>query len=334
MPQVGRAMLAIIGQNSDVRPPGRQGEVTTTTTLSLAEAGPKSLTIRYELRGAHNAPLLVVAGGISASRHVLANSADKTDGWWEVQAAAFAGFRVLAIDWIGADGILDLPICAEDQAAAVVAVLDRLDIGTAAAFVGASYGAMVGMHCVARAPSRFGGLLAISAAHRAHPFASAQRALQREAIEWGERTGDPDAGVALARKLAILTYRTPAEFADRFPQPSSFVDGRAQASAEPYLHHMGAKHCVRMSAVTYRRLSESIDCHQIDPQRITVPAAFVAVTSDQLVPADDIEAAAGAAPQGRFIRLTSRFGHDAFLKEDRAVADILFNFLSSLEPSQ
>lgn len=312
--------------------PGIQGELT--AVLSLAQAGPMPLTIRYELAGPQDASLLVVAGGISADRHVFANAADEKGGWWEVQAKTFASHRVLAIDWIGADGGLDRPICAEDQAAAILAVMDHLGLGGATAFVGASYGAMVGMHCVSQAPSRFGGLLAISAAHRAHPFASAQRALQREAIKWGERSGDPAAGVALARKLAILTYRTPAEFADRFRSPSAFVDGRATASAEPYLNHMGAKHCERMSAVAYRRLSESIDCHQIHPERIAVPATFVAITSDQLVPADDIQATAEAAPTGRLITLTSRFGHDAFLKEESVIADIIVNFLSSLEQSQ
>jgi homoserine O-acetyltransferase len=276
----------------------------------------------------------VVAGGISAGRHAFANRSDPDEGWWQRQAKIVDDYRVLAIDWVGSDGSLDQPIQAADQARAILAALDELDISKVTAFVGASYGAMVGMHYAAIAPDRVGGLLAISGADRAHPFASAQRALQRHAIELGERLGSAEAGVALARKLAILSYRTPEEFAERFKAPVVLDQGRARASAEPYLNHMGERHSQRMSAVAYRRLSESIDLHRIDPARIAIPSTFVAVTSDQLVPARDIEALAQAVPEGRFISLPSLYGHDAFLKEDHAIAAIMTDFLNSLEQPQ
>jgi homoserine O-acetyltransferase len=78
-------------------------------------------------------------------------------------------------------------------------------------------------------------------------------------------------------------------------------------------------------------LSESIDLHRIDPAAIAVPSTFVAVVSDQLVPAEDIEALALDVRDSRFIRITSLYGHDAFLKEERAVATIIETFLNSLE---
>jgi homoserine O-acetyltransferase len=158
--------------------------------------------------------------------------------------------------------------------------------------------------------------------------------LQRHAIELGERLGSAQAGVALARKLAILSYRTPEEFAERFKSPVVIEGDRALASAEPYLNHMGERHSVRMSAVAYRRLSESIDLHRIDPARLAVPSTFVAITSDQLVPTGSIELLARAVPQGRFVSLPSIYGHDAFLKEDRAIAAIIRDFLNSLEQPQ
>jgi homoserine O-acetyltransferase len=177
-------------------------------------------------------------------------------------------------------------------------------------------------------------LLAISAAHRSHPYTSAQRALQRQAIELGERLGSPESGVALARKLAILTYRTPEEFAERFATPSALEGDRVRASCESYLDHMGDTHSARMTAAVYRRLSESIDLHRVDPAAIAVPATFVAVDSDQLVPANDIEALANAVPSARFITIPSLYGHDAFFKEERAIAAIINDFLNSLEQPQ
>lgn len=303
-------------------------------TLRFAHGASATLPIRFELVGDIDAPLLLVAGGISANRHVLANSSDDADGWWQCQSGTFGPYRILAINWIGSEGDLDFPIDASDQAQTLLATLDHLGIAKAAGFVGASYGAMVGMHLAALAPDRIGGLLAISAADRAHPFASANRALQRQAIELGEQLGRPEAGVALARKMAVLTYRTAEEFGERFADSLALEQGRAKAGAEPYLDHMGIRHSRKMSSVAYRRLSESIDLHRIDPARITIPATFVAVESDQLVPAVHIEALADAAPAGQFLSLPSIYGHDAFLKEEQAVAAIILNFLLRLEQHQ
>ena len=303
-------------------------------TLDLAHCGPTDVEVRYELTGPEEASLIIVAGGISAGRHAIANASDPADGWWQSQSATLGACRLLSIDWLGADGALDRPIDSSDQARALLATLDHLHLSLAAAFVGASYGAMVGMHCAAIAPDRIPALLAISGAHRSHPFVSAQRALQRQAVELGERLGSPEAGVALARKLAILTYRTPQEFAERFAASSEIKQNRAQASAEAYLDHMGEKHGARMSAAAYRRLSESIDLHHIEPGAITVPTTFVAVESDQLIPAADIEAFANAIPDARFVSIASLYGHDAFLKEETAIATIIANFLNSPEQPQ
>jgi homoserine O-acetyltransferase len=302
--------------------------------LNLSHAGLTTVPVRYELSGAQDAPLLLVAGGISAGRHVAANPGDESDGWWQSQSRTFASHRVLSIDWVGADGTLDRPIDPSDEAAALLAAMDFLGEAKAAAFVGASYGAMVGMHLAAIAPERVGALLAISGAHRTHPFATALRATQRQAIELGERLGDPEAGVALARKLAVISYRTPEEFAERFSAELKIERGRACASSESYLDHMGRRHSERMSAIAYRRLSESIDLHRIDPETITIPSTFVAALSDQLVPVADIEACALAAPKGRFIGIPSLYGHDAFLKEEEAIAEIITTFLNSLEKQQ
>ena len=298
--------------------------------IALHHGGSVAQIVRAEIAGPAGAPVVICAGGISAGRHVAANASDATAGWWQCQARALEGFRVLAIDPIGADGTIDRPIDVIDQARAILAVLDHLGITRAAAFVGASYGAMVGMQMAALAPDRVGRLLAISAAHRAHPFASAQRALQRQAIELGERLGDGGAGVELARKLAILTYRSPQEFGERFDPAPSVNGGRATVGAEAYLDHHGAKHRHRFSAVAYRRLSESIDLHDIDPARIAIPTTYVAVESDALVPVADMAEAAAATPDARLITISSLFGHDAFLKEESAIAAILDLFLEPI----
>lgn len=303
-------------------------------TVPFVHGAAAEVAIRVEVSGPDDAPWLIVAGGISANAHVVATDQNATSGWWQSQAETFAPYRVLAIDWLGADGTLDRAIDPADQARALLAVLDHLEIERALAFVGASYGAMVGMHLAAIAPERVGGLLAISAPAAAHPFTSANRALQRQAIELGERSGRAGEGVALARKLAMLGYRTEAEFAGRFAAAPDVRGGRVTVAAEGYLDAQGERHRARMDAVTYRRLSESIDLHRIDPESINVPATFVAVDSDRIVPSADVEWLARNTRDSRMRRLSSDFGHDAFLKEEAAAAFLIREFLNELESKQ
>ncbi len=296
--------------------------------LPLRYAGACDLALRYELIG-DGQRLLIVAGGISAGRHVLASSPFAEPGWWQAQAGTFDlhRYRLLAIDWIGCDGSIDAPIDAADQADAIAALLIRLGAGSDAAFIGASYGGMVALQLAARHPERCGAILVISASASAHPFASALRSAQRRALD----LGGEGAGVALARAMAMLTYRTPAEFADRFAERPRIENNRVRIGADDYLDHHGNRHAERMSAVAYRRLSESIDLHSIDPADVAIPATFAAADSDALVPTEDVEALAAAVPGSRYRTIHSRFGHDAFLKEEAQVAAIITEFLQSLE---
>jgi homoserine O-acetyltransferase/O-succinyltransferase len=302
--------------------------------MPLRHGGIAGFKLRYELVGPPGAPLLIVAGGISAGRHVIASGEYPEPGWWQAQAAVFAGYRLLAFDWVGADGVIDLPIDPADQAEAIAWALNELGERRAAVFIGASYGAMVGMHLATRHPSRVGPLLAMSAADKPHPYASACRALQRQALGLGMAGDNPAAGVALARAMAMLTYRTPEEFAERFAAEPEVRGDRVRVAAESYLEAHGERHCQRMSLIAYRRLSESIDLHRIDPAEIRCPLTLVAVDHDALVPARDIETLTARVPGATLHSIRSIFGHDAFLKEKCQVAAIITDFLSSLEPNQ
>jgi homoserine O-acetyltransferase len=310
---------------------GRRGAFA--VELSLTHGGRIEIVILYEVAGPEQAPVIIVAGGISAGRHVIANSADPTPGWWEAQSASFASHRVLAIDWIGADGSLDCPIDPADQAAVLKRVLDELGIDQVA-FVGASYGAMVGQHLAAQFPGRCSALLSFSAGASAHPFSSACRSLQRKAVAIAEAGGDSAAGVALARALAMLTYRTADEYRVRFDAAPTVCGNVVRVSAEDYLDAQGARYAARTGGAAYRRLSESIDLHCVDPAALRLSATFVAVESDWLVPIEDIAKLAEAVPGARFVLMPSLYGHDGFLKEEAQVATIISEFLELLEPAR
>ncbi len=297
-------------------------------TLSLRHAGDRQVQLFYEWVGDAALPVLLVVGGISAGRHVAASAAFPQGGWWDAQvgdgrALDPSTHAILAIDWLGADGNLDAPIDPADQADAIATLLDALDIDALAGFIGCSYGAMVGLQFAARHPARLQRLVAISGTDRAHPYGSARRALQRRAVALGALQCDERGGLVLARQLALLSYRTPEEFAARFG-PAEVIDGRVRVAAEDYLDHCGAKYVAQSSSIGFARLSESIDLQQVDAATIHVPVTVVAVAEDRLVPVEDAYRLVERLSGEKSLRvLHSPYGHDAFLKEDADIGSVL-----------
>lgn len=307
--------------------PVRRGGVD--AVLATRHAGARRLRLNYELVGPEEAPVVFVAGGISAHRHVAANPLESEPGW--AQGLLDPGrtldpsrLRVLAFDYVGADGGIDAPIDTADQADAVALLLDALGIEALASWVGYSYGALVGLQFAARHPSRLRRLVAVSGTHRAHPYAAAWRALQRKAVALGRLQCADAQGLSLARQFAMLSYRTPEEFGERFDAPPEICNGQVRVAAEDYLDAAGAKFVARVGATAWLRLSESIDLHRVDPAGISVPTTVVAVEGDRLVPMSDAVALIeGLGTRGRLRVLRSPYGHDAFLKETDRVDALL-----------
>ena len=304
-----------------------------TLDVALRHAGRRHVSLRYESLGARRLPTVLVVGGISAGRHVAASTTFPETGWWQAQVGAGraldpACVRILSIDWLGADGELDAPIDPADQADAIAALLDALDIAQLEAFVGSSYGAMVGLQFAALHPGRLRQLVAISGTHRAHPYASAWRALQRQVVALGALQCDETHGLALARQLAMLSYRTPEEFDARFDVPA-VIDGRVRVGAEDYLAHCGARYATSTPSTGFLRLSESIDLQAVEPEQVRVPVTVVAVQEDRLVPVEDAyRLSERLRGETRLRVLRSQYGHDAFLKETDAIARILAETLA------
>lgn len=314
-------------REEDAHVPVRRGSVE--ALLATRHAGTRRVRLAFELVGAEDAPVVFVAGGISAHRHVAANAADTAAGWAQGlldqdRALDPRCHRVLAFDYVGSDGALDAPIDTADQADAIALLLDALGIDLLKAFVGYSYGALVGLQLAARHPARLQRLVAVSGAHRPHPYAAAWRALQRKVVALARSEGAEPQGLSLARQFAMLSYRTPEEFGERFDAEPALCEGAVRVAAEDYLDAAGAKFVARTSATAWLRLSESIDLHRIAPAAIRIPTTVVAVEGDRLVPLSDAVALVeGLGLRGRLRVLRSPYGHDAFLKETDRIDALL-----------
>jgi len=285
--------------------------------------------VHYLWAGAPGAPTVIVQGGISADRNVCETTGHAAPGWWETVVGAGRAidldrFRVLAIDWLDADD-LDAPsISSADQADALAALLNALDVARVEAFIGASYGAMVGLAFAARHADRLSRLVVLAGAHRPHPFATAQRAVQRGIVKLGLDNGCVDEALSLARQLALTTYRSGEEIGRRFAGRAACRDGELRLPVQDWLEHHGRSFVARFEPRRYLALSESIDLHDVDPQAVRVPTSLIGFASDRLVPLADLcelQQRLGAPASLEVIE--TRYGHDGFLKEHERLAPLL-----------
>jgi homoserine O-acetyltransferase len=296
--------------------------------LSLHHGGSlEQPRIAWRLAGQAGAPVVVALGGISANRCVF-DAANPRAGWWhEVAGPGLAldsrRLRILGIDYLGGSGDSTGPaeggmfpsLSTYDQAQALSQLLGHLQIPKVCAIVGASYGAMVGLAFGERHPTKVERLMLISGADRAHPLATAWRSVQRRLVRFALAGGRGAEGLELARALAMATYRSPAEFEQRFAAPPQQTDGRFVFPVEDYLFARGRDYAARYLPESFLCLSESIDLHGVDARCVTTPASVIAVREDQLVPVADLRALAARLPDATLHELSSLCGHDAFLKE-------------------
>ncbi len=295
---------------------------------------------RFEITGPPHGPVVIAAGGISANAHVTATEADPSAGWWEgvvgpCRAIDTTYFRAVAIDFLdggrGTDGRPERTVTTHDQAHAIARVLDRLAVQRAAAFVGASYGGMVGLAFAERYPERLDRLVAISAPHEPHPMATALRALQRRIVCLGLDTGEVTDALAIARGLAMTTYRSAREFGARFATaPVEAWANDAIFPVDGYLRHHGERFAARWAPERFLALSLSTDLHRVNPAAITTPTTVVAAEGDAIVFREQLDAlAASLAGPVHLAELATTTGHDAFLTEPERLGAILEFALST-----
>jgi len=320
---------------SPCTPQSRERVVAIPDGFTLQSGQALSGVVRARLTGPQTGALIVAAGGISAGRK--AADTPSTPGWWgwaigDGAPIDTARHRLLAFDWLPESDVGELlTITTADQAHLLALVLDDLAEPVIDAFVGASYGGCVGLAFAELFPERIGRLIVISVAHRAHPAATAWRGVQRRLLQLGLDAGREAETIALARELAMTTYRSAEEFDARFETEAPEAAGQAYPVCD-YLIARGAAYPGQTSARRWIALSDSLDRHSVQPERIQALLTVVAFTSDRLVPVADSRALAERAPNlDRFVEAPSLYGHDAFLKERAVIADVLSTALKGLQ---
>lgn len=317
----------------------REGIFTLTSALPLHFGGELSdVHVAWRLVG-DRGPVVAALGGISAGRLVTTSAQDQ--GWWSEIVGPDAALdtrtcQVLGFDFLGGSGQTTGPtrgqgefpsVSAYDQAELLRRLLEHLDIARLDLIAGASYGGMVALAFAEQFANLVRQIVVISAADHSHPMSTAWRSVQRAFVRYALKQNDGAEGLRLARALAMATYRSVDEFATRFSGDAVRLNGQFQFPVEGYLLARGDAYAASYIPEAFVCLSESIDLHRVDARRITVPATLVAVREDQLVPLADMQALQQQLQSATLVEISSRFGHDAFLKEAETLRSV---FLAAL----
>jgi homoserine O-acetyltransferase len=288
---------------------------------------------KARLFGDGNGPLVVALGGISADRYVCEDP-NGEPGWWgglvgRGRAVDPANCRVLGLDFAADSTGRTAPstVC---QARILCAALDAIGAPAADVVIGASYGGMVALAMAEHFPARVRRVVAISAPAEPHPSSTAARELQRRIVELGLASGSGDEALSIARGMAMLTYRTPEEFEQRFAGGLADDDPLGTSEAGAYLRARGDAYRAVMSPERFLSLSASIDRHRVDPSRIRQRVMVVAATSDRLVPPEQMRALASSLPASELHLFDCLYGHDMFLKEADKIGCLVEPMLDQL----
>ncbi len=336
--------------------------------------------VAYETWGRLNearSNALLLFTGLSPSAHAASSAEDPSEGWWQRMVGAGAHidtdhFFVICVNSLGScfgstgpasnDPATGQPyrltfpdLSVEDIARAGHEVMRSLGITRLDTVMGPSLGGMVVLAFAAQFPGAARRLVSISGTSAASPFAIALRSIQREAI-----TGDPDwqqgqyaadrppvTGQRLARKLGTVTYRSAAEWQQRFGREPIRPDMKkgspfaSEFAVQGYLESQAAKFVSAFDANCYLYLSRAMDrfdlsahgAHESVLRRAQLEQALViGVESDLLFSISEQRAVArdlehsGVATS--FRPLDCIEGHDSFLIDIERFGREIKSFLS------
>ncbi len=247
-------------------------------------------------------------------------------------------------------------ITIRDMVRAHLALLDALGIARLHAVLGGSMGGMQALSLAANWPDRALRVMAIAATAAMPAQNIAFQEVGRQAImadpNWQEGayygTGQaPDAGLAVARMAAHITYLSEESMHEKFGRRLQDRETKtfgfdADFQVESYLRHQGVTFISRFDANSYLYITRAMSYFDLAEEHggrlaeafsgTAARYCLVSFDSDWLYPTPESRKiahalnAAGAAVS--FVELSAPFGHDSFLLDVPALDRVISGFLN------
>ena len=268
--------------------------------------------------------------------HALTGSSRVTD-WWDALVGPGKSidperYYVIGINALGScygsSGPSTGPgfpyVTVRDIVAAQARALDALGVSQIELVIGASLGGMQALQWAVDYPQRVRKAVMVGSHDHQSAMGIALNAIQRDAIAL-----DPQKGIRIARKIAMLSYKSDALFRERHDRRAD-RKGVRRFDVEGYLEHQADVFERRMHPQSYVALTEAMDSFDVrgaESVDSSPELLFIGISSDRLFLAADVRAAserlASRGHLSTYREIDSNHGHDAFLAEPEKLAAIL-----------
>ncbi len=316
----------------------------------------QGVTLAYRTWGTLNE----AASNVIVVGHSLTSSADVSDWWAGVlgpgQALDTEHYFVVCVNIVGSPyGSLSpltvdpntgrpfgpsLPqVTVRDTVGLQRCLLDRLGVRRIAFAIGGSMGGMQALEW-AFYGDYVRGIVPIGVGGRHSAWCIAFSESQRQSIYadanwnggWYDADHPPSAGLAAARMIAMVSYRSFASFEQRFGRERLGDTVDSLFTVEGYLRYQGAKLVNRFDANCYAYLTRLMDSHDVARGRgeyvevlrsIEHSALVVGLRSDVLYTLAEQEELVRLMPNAHLAVMDQDHGHDAFLIEQETLSGIV-----------
>jgi len=189
--------------------------------------------------------------------------------------------------------------------------------------------------------------IACGASHTAWQIAISE--VQRQAIyadpKWESDPFKATKGLEVARQMGMISYRTAHGYNSKFGRDVRNDEGNKSNNygsntlwqVKSYLEYQGIKFIDRFDPITYVKMTEQMDSHDVSRgrgssvaeilQRVEIPACVLGIDSDVLYPISEQEEIVKHLPNSKLKIIHSDEGHDGFLLEQDRVNCCIMDFL-------
>ncbi|KAJ1336240.1 homoserine O-acetyltransferase [Batrachochytrium salamandrivorans] len=203
-------------------------------------------------------------------------------------------------------------------------VLDRLGVRQVMYCIGGSMGGMQVLEwALCFGPTYIQHIVPLATSGRLSAWGIGWNEIQRQAIYADPNYGggyysdecSPNSGLAAARMMAIMTYRTRGSFEDRFGrQTMPKLESEAPVVSKAEMEHN--------EGTTFGRGDYSSALASI-----TQKGLVIGIESDVLFTVEDQRALAYGMPNAEVVIVPSKEGHDGFLLELETIRKLLYQFI-------
>lgn len=324
------------------------------------------VSIRYTVYGEPNE----AADNVTLICHALSGSS-RPDQWWPTlldQVFDFERDCVICTNVLGscygstgptsinpaigeAYGANFPQVTVRDMVRAQKLALEQLGFSHFSSVIGSSLGGMQALQWAIDYPEAVDRCIAVGCAPLS-AMGLALNHLQRQAVAVGAATNQEVDGLALARAIGMISYKSAELFTARHGRhpnrigPEPWCDPTGRFDIGGYLDHQGQVFVDRFDPNSYVTITRTIDL--FDPareygtaeraySRIRANVLLVGISSDWLFPAADIKALAetisNAGAKCSYHEIVSDHGHDAFLAEPETLTPAVLTFLNKTAPT-